>query len=602
MAVQLAQLSVWLATLAADRPLSFLDHHLVTGNSLVGASPLDVLARPPARGRRPAPLPLDSLFEWSGALVSVRARRQDIETTHDDSADIVRSKETALAQLTHDPGLAGWKAACDLWCVGWMPGGVDRPFYHALLDRCLGRSTVVTRALDAARERVRSRALAMGCFHWPLEFPEVFLDREGRPRPEGGFDAVVGNPPWEMLRADGRRDAAAAGEGEALVRFARDSGVYAWQGRGHANQFQLFVERALHVTRPGGRIGLIVPASLLTDEGSEPLRRGLIDANQLDTVTVFDNRRALFPIHRSVRFATLTACRSGRTTAIRCRFGVTDAAAVHLTPQVTLTPRLIEQLSGPGLAIPDLPTPGDLRLVETLSLAHPALSDESGWHVAFGRELNATDDRDCLRSGPSHSGDLPVIEGRHLSPFRVDVPATCRRADPTAVRARLGSRASVDRPRLAYRDVASATNRMTLIAAIVPARTVTVHTVFCLQSRLALDAQRVLCALLNSYVANYLVRRRVTTHVTAAIVSRLPVPLLTPISPRFDEICGLAGTLERGDDPAATALVQAAAAEAYGLSVDDLKHVLGTFPLVPADQRASVFEAFVRRTPQRNWR
>ena len=91
-AVQLAQLSVWLATLASDRPLSFLDHHLVTGNSLVGASPLDVLARPPARGRRPQPLPLDALFEWSDALVSVRARRRDIETALDDSADIVREK------------------------------------------------------------------------------------------------------------------------------------------------------------------------------------------------------------------------------------------------------------------------------------------------------------------------------------------------------------------------------------------------------------------------------------------------------------------------------------------------------------------------------
>ena len=65
-----------------------------------------------------------------------------------------------------------------------------------------------------------------------MEFPEVFLDAEGRPRPDGGFDAVVGNPPWEMLRADGLRAAAAAGEGEALVRFARDSGVYIRQGRG----------------------------------------------------------------------------------------------------------------------------------------------------------------------------------------------------------------------------------------------------------------------------------------------------------------------------------------------------------------------------------
>ena len=75
------------------------------------------------------------------------------------------------------------------------------------------------------------------CFHWPLEFPEVFLDAQGRPRPDGGFDAVVGNPPWEMLRADLRRDAAAADEGEALLRFARDSGVYIRQGAATPTSF-----------------------------------------------------------------------------------------------------------------------------------------------------------------------------------------------------------------------------------------------------------------------------------------------------------------------------------------------------------------------------
>ena len=276
MAVQLAQLSVWLATLAADRPLSFLDHHLVAGNSLVGASPLDVLARPPARGRRPASAAARVAVRVVGcAGVGTRAA-----AGHRDGAGRLRRRRPRrrrprLRGVAGDPGLARWKAACDFWCVGWMPGGADRHLYHALLDRCLGRSAVVTRALDAAREqraiaRPRDRMLPLAA-----RVPGGVSRRRGAAAPDGGFDAVVGNPPWEMLRADGRRDAAAAGEGEALVRFARDSGVYTWQGRGHANQFQLFVERALHVTRPGGRIGLIVPASLLTDEGSEPLRRGL---------------------------------------------------------------------------------------------------------------------------------------------------------------------------------------------------------------------------------------------------------------------------------------------------------------------------------------
>lgn len=602
MAVQLAQLSLWLATLSSDRPLSFLDHHLVSGNSLIGASPLDVLARPPARGRAPAPLPLEGLFEWADALVTVRASRHDIETTNDDSADIVRGKEAALARVADDAGLTRWKAACDLWCVGWMRDAPDRRLYQALVDRSLGRSAVTSRAIDAAHQHVRARAAALGCFHWPLEFPEVFLDEEGRPRQDGGFDAVVGNPPWEMLRADGRRDAAAATEGETLVRFARDSGVYAWQGRGHANQFQLFIERALQVTRPGGRIGLLVPASLLTDDGSEALRRALIGANQFDTVTVFDNRHALFPIHRSVRFAMFTAGRHQRTSAIRCRFGVTDPAAVDATPVVTLTPRLIEQLSGPGLAIPDLPAPRDLQLVESIARAHLPLADPAGWHVGFGRELNATDDRDCLREGPSMPGDLPVIDGRHLSPFRVDMQAVTRHARPEAVSARLGSRGGAGRRRLAYRDVAGATNRTTLIAALLPAHSVSVHTVFCLRTRLPLDAQRVLCALFNSYVANYLVRRRVNTHVTTGIIGRLPVPLVERGSGLFDELAAGAALLERADNEPAVAAVQAAAADAYRLSADDLSHILATFPLVPEADRAAVQEAFVRRRRQQSCR
>ena len=80
------------------------------------------------------------------------------------------------------------------------------------------------------------------------------------------------------------------------------------------------------------------------------------------------------------------------------------------------------------------------------------------------------------------------------------------------------------RDRLAYRDVASPTNRQTLIAAIVPREMVTTHTVFCVKETLDEEAQQFLCGILNSYVANYLIRMRVGTHVSAAIVARLPVP------------------------------------------------------------------------------
>jgi hypothetical protein len=180
----------------------------------------------------------------------------------------------------------------------------------------------------------------------------------------------------------------------------------------------------------------------------------------------------------------------------------------------------------------------------------------------------------------------------------VDVSAARRHADAGAAHERLGGRGALDRPRLAYRDIASATNRTTLIAAIVPSKTVTVHTVFCLQTRLALDAQRVLCALLNSYVANYLVRRRVSTHVTAGIMGRLPVPVVTRTSPWFATLCEAAATLERNDDDVASAVAQATSARAYGLGREGLAHVLATFPLIPADERAGVMETFIGTPPQ----
>src|SRR6185436_16262473 len=97
---------------------------------------------------------------------------------------------------------------------------------------------------------------------------------------------------------------------------------------------------------------------------------------------------------------------------------------VRLDPQgddgfaVRLTPSLLRGLSGDELAFPDLPSSRDLVLVERLAAQHKALSDLAGWGVTFGRELNASDDRDCLVDRPERS-DLVVVEGKHLEAFRV---------------------------------------------------------------------------------------------------------------------------------------------------------------------------------------
>ena len=630
MAVQLAQLSLWLATLATGRPLSFLDHHLLCGDSLIGASPADVMRQPPgrtARRRIRGPHPLEAFFDAIGEMAAVLPVRLTIEGQADDTAQIVREKERALEGSKLLPGVVRWRAACDAWCAAWFPDAADvRALYPALLDRALGRtSTLLRETVASAQTRVRQLAADRRCFHWPLEFPEVLLDSVGRPAPDGGFDAIIGNPPWEMLRADHGRAAA-----NTLVRFSREAGIYHAQSRGHANQYQLFVERALSLLRRGGRLGLLVPGGFLTDHGTADLRAELIRRHGLESLLVFDNRRAIFPIHRGVRFAAMTAVAQRPLSHVVCRFGIdTIDRLEHVSPESTddfpiaLTPAIVERLSGAQMAIPDLPDRRDLRLVEGLSAAHPALADPRGWKATFGRELNATDDRDCWelaaltasdkptavcrslrrrrKCGPARDtvpGGLPVIEGKHLDPFVVHLDRVTRRAGIAAVRERLGRAAGFTRSRLAYREVAAATNRLTLIAAILPAHTISVHTVFCLRTPLAADEQDVLCALLNSYVANYLVRRWVTTHVTASIVQRLPVPRPERGSRQFIQLASDASRLrEGGYDGELVSTIQARAARAYGVSADDFAYILDSLSLVPADDRRAALRAFASVPP-----
>ena len=612
MAVQLARLSLWLATLALDRPLTFLDHRLLTGDSLIGAWLTDI-------GRAPAPVrkrsrpdtsrPLFDTDDVRGALKDALPVRFSLETVSDDTVEQVRAKERALASLSRrGSAIARWKAVADLWCAPWF-APPDRPVpsaaFTALSDAILGGpSALPAAAVDRYLEHAADVAAARRFFHWELEFPEVFFDRDGERSPSAGFDAVIGNPPWDMLRADAGPSSSPAGAA-ALVRFTRGSGVYAAQSDGHANRYQLFVERTVALTRQGGRIGLVVPSGLATDHGSAPLRRLLFNRCDVDAMVGFDNRRAIFPIHRSVKFLLLTASTGSPTRTIACRLGEQDAASLESVGDepadtvpwfsVRVTPALLERLTGEELAIPELKDPIDLAIAERAAALFPPLGSDSGWGARFGRELNATDDGGALCPA---GGGLPVVEGKLVRPFQVDLGSARYSVSARDARRLLPS-AAFEHPRLAYRDVASATNRQTLIAAVLPGGCVSTHTVFCLRTRLPLARQHLLCGLFNSLVVNYLARLRVTTHVTTGIVERLPVPRPDRRPGACLEIAALARLLARKPDVHRWARLNARVAGLYQLSVAEFTHVLGTFPLVPERERELALLAFTTETPRR---
>jgi len=585
--------------------LSFLDHHLQAGDSLLGAW-LSCLRRPPIGKReRRGPLPLLDELPLSDTMRDVLPIRFSLASEPNDTPEQVRTKERALAALLQrDSALSRWKRVADLWCARWFaPELHSRAGLFATLSDAIltGRCSLPQVHADKFLQVADATAREHRFFHWELEFPEVFFDADGRRRPDAGFDAVVGNPPWDMVRADHGTDdrrSHAREEAAAIVRFTRDAGVYDKQSDGHANRYQLFLERSLSLTRTGGRLGLVMPSGLIADHGSARLRRMLWSRCNVEAIIGFDNKEAIFPIHRSVRFLLLTGTAGEATTSIGCRLGEVDPTILEQPDDesanaswfpVRLSPSLLHRLSGDDMSVPDVRTAVDLAIAEKAAALFPPISDHRGWRAQFGRELNATDDRGAFQQA-GHG--LPIIEGKLIEPHRVHVGDARLSITSREARRRLGDRHQ--RWRLAYRDVASATNRRTLIAALLPPGTVSTHTVFCLRTALPIAAQRFLCGMFNSLVVNFLVRLRVTTHVTTAIVERLPIPREDDAGALYDEIGSMTRALSRRNDSALEGRLNAVVAKLYQLTLEEFRHVLSTFPLIPEKDRDDAITEFAR--------
>ena len=275
LAVDLAKLSLWLATAARDKPLSFLDHHLRCGNAVVGARLADLNV-----------LPL-SLSGRGGQ--GVRAKAQAAEAAGQlsmlDDAAFTRSMSTAvdsmwLIERTAGNTMAEVKAQeqsyaavrddltrryahiADLATAAQGFGlAVDATLWPELVRQASrGRETIILPAI--ARLLTQSEAVAdvQRFFHWDLEFPEVFFDRFGQPLGEAaGFDAVIGNPPYV------RQEQIAPYKPYLAEAFPE---TY----HGAADLFVYFYHQALRLLRVGGRMSYIVTNKWLKSGYGEPLR------------------------------------------------------------------------------------------------------------------------------------------------------------------------------------------------------------------------------------------------------------------------------------------------------------------------------------------
>ncbi len=358
MAVELAKTALWLHTFTVGAPLSFLDHHLKRGDSLHGERLGAV-----QRGLQA----LGMLFQ-QGELqrldVAARGLTQVADLTDIDIAEANLSKQLAAEAATQ---VAPLHALLDFWrALRWLlPGWPvdaakrlaklgDEAMRSALLELLSpGRNLVSALAaghidgkgagVDAANALLaRCRALAAeeSFFHWWTAFPTVFK-ADG----SGGFDAVVGNPPWDRIklqqvewfaereptiaaqpRAAYRKrliaeleknkaplwaDYAQAMErAEANARVLAKAGDYPLLGGGDVNLYSLFVERAQALVRPEGIVALLTPSGIAADKGAAEFFKSISTTQRLGALYDFENRHnpggSFFPdVDSRFKFTTL---------------------------------------------------------------------------------------------------------------------------------------------------------------------------------------------------------------------------------------------------------------------------------------------------------
>jgi hypothetical protein len=288
MAVELAKLAIWLETVAADRPLTFLDHHLRHGNSLIGAKVARLRAFPGEQGM------YEDVFdrELARKLPAFLESLAEIRRSSSESLPQVKQQQTAFAAFTR--AVAPFRQLADLWCAAAAGAAVTPQEYHAALDEVDKpvRFKKVAEA-DWFAAAVRKAREEMACFHWELDFPEVFFGERG-PADHPGFDAIIGNPPYEVLS-----ELESGLDLSNLRAFIEAEPTYAPSRRGKNNLYKLFVCRALDLLAEGGRLGFITPMAVLGDDQAADLRREMVRQGSFTAIEAFpqkdDPTRRVFP-------------------------------------------------------------------------------------------------------------------------------------------------------------------------------------------------------------------------------------------------------------------------------------------------------------------
>jgi hypothetical protein len=360
MAVELCKVSLWMEAVEPGLPLTFLNSHIQCGNALLGTtSDLMAMGIPDAawepiegddkttaralKSRNKDAAVGQRSFDtlWSQpveAEVQDLARAvAELEESSDANPEALAKKESQWDGILESHQYRHQKLVADAWCAAFVwpkqPGVLaenapTNDLWRQIRDGQGEPPALMVRATRELSERY-------GFFHWQLQFARVFA--------KGGFDVVIGNPPWERVTLKEKewfalRDLEVAGARTGAIRLKRiadlkrtnpplyaefvaakriaggeksllrRSGNYPLCGQGDVNTFAVFAELGRRLAR--GRAGLVLPTGIVTAETTQDFVADLVKREQLVSIFDFDNRSGIFPaVQGNVRFCLMTIAR-----------------------------------------------------------------------------------------------------------------------------------------------------------------------------------------------------------------------------------------------------------------------------------------------------
>lgn len=458
--VELAKVSLWLHTFTVGAPLSFLDHHLRCGDSLIGLQVSSAVKDIEEFGQVFTRGTTEHAKSAAGLM-------QLIEGKSD--ADIAEVSESATLFKDMKATVADLQGLLDFTCgYRWLTAGMTRrklsTFREPLLRFFAEHSRKAYEFLtqgpglkhlsnaDDAGTRFAERwhevmaiAKRENFLHWEIAFPSVWENWEDN-CPDGGFDAVIGNPPWGRinvkevewfeLHAPDIALAPTGAERKAAIEKLRSKGDplatqfdmerkraeqfkryvrgprYPLLGRGDINLYSLFVERAMGLVKPNGLIGLLTPSGIYGDKTAAEFFKKVSTDGRVAGVFDFENRSSgsgrspFFPaVHSSFKFCALILGGEERKfDETRCAFFLDNVEDIADPSRCfPLTPDDFARVNPNTGTAPVFRSRRDADITRDIYGRHPVLVDRSQgecpvYPVKYTRQLDMTINSDLFRN------------------------------------------------------------------------------------------------------------------------------------------------------------------------------------------------------------